>query len=62
MKSNTKELIKKHNLRLVKALGQNFLNDDGVVEDIVDAGEIGPEDLVMEVGQGIGSMSRELAK
>ena len=62
MKSNTKELIKKHNLRLVKALGQNFLNDDGVVEDIVDAGEIGPEDLVMEVGPGIGSMTRELAK
>ncbi len=62
MKSNTRDLIKKYNLRLVKSLGQNFLNDYGVVMDIAESAGVGPEDLVLEVGPGIGSMTVELAK
>ncbi len=62
MRSNTKEMIQKHNIRLTKSLGQNFLNDDSVVSRIVDAAEVGPEDLVLEVGPGIGSMTKELAR
>lgn len=61
MKASTKEIIKKHNIKLVKSLGQNFLNDEGVVQRIVDAAEVGPEDMVLEVGPGSGAMTQELA-
>jgi 16S rRNA (adenine1518-N6/adenine1519-N6)-dimethyltransferase len=60
--NNMKELIKKHNIRLTKSLGQNFLTDDGVVERIVDAANVSKSDLVIEVGPGIGNMTRELAQ
>lgn len=58
---NTKELIKKYGIKLTKSLGQNFLTDDKVVTRIVDTAEITYDDLVMEIGPGIGSMTGELA-
>lgn len=61
IKNNTLDIIKKHNLRLTKSLGQNFLNDDTIVKKIVDAAEIDNETLVLEIGPGIGSMTKELA-
>lgn len=61
-KNNTIDVIKKHNLRLTKSLGQNFLNDDGVVKRIVDAAEVDNTTLILEIGPGIGSMTRELAQ
>ncbi len=62
LKNNTIDVIKKHNLRLTKSLGQNFLNDDGVVKKIVDAADIDNQTLVIEIGPGIGSMTKELAQ
>lgn len=62
LKNNTIDVIKKHNLRLTKSLGQNFLNDDSVVKRIVDAADIDNQTLVIEIGPGIGSMTRELAR
>jgi len=61
MSTNTKELIKKYNIRLAKSLGQNFLINESVIKRIVDAAEINKDDLVIEVGPGIGNMTRELA-
>lgn len=61
MALNTKELIKKYGIKLTKSLGQNFLTDDTVVRRIVDTAEITKDDLVMEIGPGIGSMTGELA-
>lgn len=58
---NTKELLKKYGIKLTKSLGQNFLTDDKVVTRIVDTAEITPDDMVMEIGPGIGSMTGELA-
>jgi len=58
---NTKEIMKKYNIRLTKSLGQNFLIDDSVISQIVDAAEINSNDLVIEVGSGIGNMTCELA-
>ncbi len=60
-KNNTLEVIKKHNLRLTKSLGQNFLNDDNVVKKIVDAAGLDKDTLVLEIGPGVGSMTKELA-
>jgi len=61
MRFTTKELIKKYKIRLTKSLGQNFLNDNNVISNIVDTAEITKDDLVMEIGPGIGSMTEELA-
>ncbi len=44
-----------------KSLGQNFLNDRGYLEQIVAAAELTADDLVLEIGPGQGSLTRELA-
>ncbi len=45
-----------------KALGQNFLHDVGIVRRIADTAELSPSDLVVEVGPGLGVLTRELAE
>lgn len=62
IKNNTSEIIKKHGLKLTKALGQNFLTDFGVVQRIVDASDMDKDTLAIEIGPGVGSMTRELAE
>ena len=37
-----------------KSLGQNFLKSEKIAQEIVEAGEVGPEDVVLEVGPGKG--------
>ena len=46
----TAELVKKYNFKFTKSLGQNFLVDQSVPRDIVDGADVGPEDLVIEIG------------
>jgi 16S rRNA (adenine1518-N6/adenine1519-N6)-dimethyltransferase len=58
---NTAELLRKHGLRADKALGQNFLQDPGVLEKIVQAAGVEPNDTVLEIGPGLGSLTRHLA-
>lgn len=59
---NTREIIKKYNLHLTKSLGQNFLTDVNVVKKIADTADVGKDDVVVEVGPGIGTMTSELAQ
>ncbi|WP_438387030.1 16S rRNA (adenine(1518)-N(6)/adenine(1519)-N(6))-dimethyltransferase RsmA [Actinopolyspora saharensis] len=47
-------------LRPTKKLGQNFVHDPNTVRRIVDTSEVGPEDVVLEVGPGIGSLTLAL--
>lgn len=61
IRNNTVDIIKKHGLKLTKSLGQNFLNDDSIVTKIVDVADIDNKTLALEIGPGIGSMTRELA-
>lgn len=58
----TQELVKKYNFKFSKSLGQNFLIDDSVLEDIVDGAEVGPEDLVIEIGPGVGTLTAQILK
>ena len=44
-----------------KSLGQHFLIDDVVLKDIVTAAELSPADTVLEIGPGLGVLTRELA-
>lgn len=56
----TKFIMKKYNIKANKSLGQNFLIDDNVVESIVDTGNISNEDLVIEIGPGLGTLTKPL--
>ncbi|MGC2064165.1 MAG: 16S rRNA (adenine(1518)-N(6)/adenine(1519)-N(6))-dimethyltransferase RsmA [Thermodesulfovibrionales bacterium] len=44
-----------------KSLGQNFLFDRSILSEIIEAAEIGPEDTVVEIGPGHGTMTKLLA-
>ncbi|NLN98098.1 MAG: 16S rRNA (adenine(1518)-N(6)/adenine(1519)-N(6))-dimethyltransferase RsmA [Eubacteriaceae bacterium] len=55
-------LLKKHNFRTSKRYGQNFIVDHNIVERIVDTAEITEEDIVLEVGPGIGTMTLALSE
>lgn len=56
-----RELLQRHNLQLKKSLGQNFLHDAGALERIVRAADVGPDDTVLEIGPGAGSLTQHLA-
>ncbi len=56
----TKFIMKKYNIKANKNLGQNFLISQEVVEKIVDCSEITKEDLVIEIGPGLGTLTKYL--
>ena len=58
----TKYLMKKYKIKANKSLGQNFLIDDTVIENIVGGASIGKDDLVIEIGPGLGSMTALLVE
>jgi len=57
-----KRLLKKYNIYPSKRFGQNFLVDEGILKKIVEAAELSKNDIVLEVGPGIGNLTVELAK
>lgn len=58
---NIPTLLRANGLTLKKSLGQNFLSDPSILERIVHAAEIPPDHAVLEVGPGLGSLTRYLA-
>jgi 16S rRNA (adenine1518-N6/adenine1519-N6)-dimethyltransferase len=58
---NAAALLKRYDLRAHKGLGQNFLQDPLALETIVSAAEIQRTDTVLEIGPGLGSLTRYLA-
>ena len=56
----TQELVKKYNFKFTKSLGQNFLVDDSVLNDIVDGAEVNNEDFIIEIGPGVGTLTAQL--
>ena len=57
-----RETLRKFNIRLQKDLGQNFLTDKGTLSRIVKAAEVSKDDLVLEIGTGIGTLTKPLAE
>ncbi len=55
-------LLKTHGMRLNTDLGQHFLADASVLEKIVEAANITPEDTIVEIGTGLGILTKELAQ
>ena len=58
----TKFLMKKYNISANKDLGQNFLIDDNVIENIVESAEINKKDFVIEIGPGLGTLTSRLVE
>ena len=60
--STMAKIREKHGFRHSKSLGQNFLSDIHIIEDIVDGSDIEPEDLVIEIGPGMGVLTAAAAE
>ena len=56
----TKQIMKKYNIRANKNLGQNFLINEEVVKNIVESSKIEKEDMVIEIGPGLGTLTKKL--
>lgn len=56
----TKFIMKKYNIKANKSLGQNFLINENVVQEIVNCSNISKEDLVIEIGPGLGTLTKHL--
>ncbi len=60
-KQSSLRRLREFGVRPNRELGQNFLIDDNILRLIGDAAELGPEDVVLEVGGGLGVLSEHLA-
>lgn len=58
----TRFILKKYNITANKKLGQNFLIDDNIIQGIVKSAEVNKDDLVIEIGPGLGTLTAELLK
>ena len=54
--------MEKYGFKFSKGLGQNFLIDERVIEEIMEGAQVGPEDCILEVGPGIGVMTQAMAE
>jgi len=53
--------LKSQEIRPKKSMGQNFLIDNNIVKNMIKAGDIGPNDVIVEIGPGLGALTEELA-
>ncbi|SEW05705.1 dimethyladenosine transferase [Aliicoccus persicus] len=60
--TRTNEILKKHGLVLKKSLGQNFLVESNVIQQVIRKANITKQTAVIEVGPGIGSLTEQLAR
>lgn len=59
---NTIEILQKYRFSFQKKFGQNFLIDNRVLDKIIRAADIRKDDMVLEIGPGIGTMTQHLAE
>jgi 16S rRNA (adenine1518-N6/adenine1519-N6)-dimethyltransferase len=55
------EILKRRGIRLTRRRGQNFLIDANLLAKVLEAGDLRPEDAVLEIGAGLGALTRALA-
>ena len=56
----TKTLMKKYHIKANKSLGQNFLINSEVVKNIIESSNIEKEDMIIEIGPGLGTLTKYL--
>ena len=59
-KTHIQNQINKNNFRVKKQYGQNFLSDHSIVEKIAELSNITKDMVVVEIGPGLGSLTKEL--
>lgn len=57
---DTKYILKKYNIKANKRLGQNFLVDDNIINNIVESANLNKNSLVIEIGPGLGTLTAKL--
>jgi len=60
--AQTRGLLRQSHLRIRKRLGQHFLVDETVLETVTSAAELTTDDIILEIGPGLGILTRELAR
>ncbi|PKM66010.1 MAG: 16S rRNA (adenine(1518)-N(6)/adenine(1519)-N(6))-dimethyltransferase [Firmicutes bacterium HGW-Firmicutes-2] len=60
--SETKTIIEKYGFSFQKRFGQNFLIDSNIIDKIIQGAELTKEDIVLEIGPGIGSLTQAMAE
>ncbi|MBR3156668.1 MAG: 16S ribosomal RNA methyltransferase A [Methanobrevibacter sp.] len=62
LSKTTKDILSQYGIKLNKNLGQNYLIDKNKRDQIINFGDISKEDVILEIGTGIGTLTLELAK
>jgi len=62
MLNELRELLRKYGLKPRKHLGQNFLINKDILSEIIKAADLNKNDTVLEIGPGLGILTKELAK
>ena len=62
LQQETKTALKKYNISLKHKFGQNFLTDAKILDKIIKTADLKKEDAILEIGAGVGTLTRELAK
>ena len=62
LSKTTKDILNKYGIKLNKNLGQNYLIDKNKRDQIVNFGNISNDDVILEIGSGIGTLTIEIAK
>ena len=57
-----KKIMAEHDLIFHKGLGQNFLFDEHYLNAIVDSGDISKDDVIIEIGPGLGVLTTRIAE
>jgi 16S rRNA (adenine1518-N6/adenine1519-N6)-dimethyltransferase len=60
-KKDVPRLLRLYGLHPNRSLGQNFLLDESALQQVVDAAQVTPQDVVLEIGPGLGSLTSHLA-
>lgn len=60
LREETISILNKHGLRANKKLGQNFLINESIILEIVEKAKVTKDDVVIEIGPGLGSLTKEL--
>lgn len=60
LREETEFILKKYGLRANKKLGQNFLINEDIIEQIIEKADVNKEDVIIEIGPGLGSLTAKL--
>ena len=59
---STLDILERHKFNIQKKFGQNFLIDNNVLDKIISTAEIGKDDVVLEIGPGMGALTQKLCQ